>query len=279
MDGVDIVLPTQTFRLSRQFILQQMPESLFANAIELDTDATELPIDNPLITPEVMQFLVNYSHGIEPAAHMPQLTAVDAYLNVPWMQYYATPNYDLIVDQAHPNAQVNRGGIDRIINQDDTVTYAYLLWKGYDPPAIDLQTAVYYDSDAVHDLILKSKHFIPEPYRNDLVESLYQSISATTEGILGVWPDGLWDRILNDMNEVKAIFDLALLLSSGQYRAAYHYLIKSDYPFSRVVDASLQIMFTRPKDNPQYNIYWQIARSIRWVPQLPEHPTNIFGQW
>jgi hypothetical protein len=277
MDAMDIVLPTGTFRLPREFILQQMPGSLFANAIELDPQATELPINNPLITPEVMLFLVDYSQGFEPAAHMPELKAVDAYLNVPWMQYYATPNYNVVVDKVHPNADVNRNGIDHIINQDDTVTYAYLLWKGYDPPASDLQTAVYYDSDAIRDLILKSKHFIPEPYRNDLVDALYEVIRGTTESVLGEWPESLRGHVQNNMDEVKAIFELALLLSSGRYQEAYDLIQHSPYTFPEVVESSLRLMFIRPTDNPQYSEDWEEARSIRWVPQLPAEPTDIFG--
>lgn len=86
----------QTFFLSRDGIRTYFPGSLFAEVLELDPMTEVIPIPNPIVTPAVMQFLVNYSQGIEPVKHMPELVAVERYLNIPSILYYAEPLYDKI---------------------------------------------------------------------------------------------------------------------------------------------------------------------------------------
>lgn len=96
--AVTIVLEPygQTFLLPREFIEKDLPGSLFAEALEVDPMADTLPIPNPIVTPVVMQFLVDYSQGIEPIKHIPDLDAASRYLNIHWMLYYAEPLYDKI---------------------------------------------------------------------------------------------------------------------------------------------------------------------------------------
>jgi hypothetical protein len=90
----------QTFSLPRDFILTTLQGSLLADALELDPEATLIPMTNPIITPAVMQFLVDYSNGREPEKHIPDLISASRYLNLPWMLYYVDPLYDEI-----PNKQ------------------------------------------------------------------------------------------------------------------------------------------------------------------------------
>jgi hypothetical protein len=283
MGDIDIVLPTQTFHLSREFILQQMPGSLFANAIELDSKATELPINNPLITPEVMQFLVNYSHGIEPTHHLPELEAAEVYLNVPWMRYYSSPGYDLILDKVNPNAEVNRDGIEQIIYHDDSVAYQYLLSKGYDPPYIDLESAIYSPSTDIAKMILDTKDFTPQPSRKNLVNLIYAKIRGLPDIADDTDPTLVEGVVRDNMNYTRSLLDIALRLGQGRFQDAYIKVnaFSDEYPqeIPDIVFTCLYIMFAPPTDNPGYYEHaWQVARTIPWIPGLPEEPSNIFGQ-
>ena len=86
----------QSFSLPRDFILQILPESLFASALQEDVSSNEIVLDNPVITPNVMQILVDFSQGKEPKKHEPELVAADRYLNLPRFRVYAEPLYDRI---------------------------------------------------------------------------------------------------------------------------------------------------------------------------------------
>src|SRR5437868_13406626 len=84
----------QTFRLHRDYILQYLPDSLFAQALEGDPEATEIKIPNPVETRAVMKFLVDYSQVKEPEKHLPDLLKASSYLNIPCMLYYTDPLYE-----------------------------------------------------------------------------------------------------------------------------------------------------------------------------------------
>src|SRR5579885_3882315 len=96
--AVAINLPSshRTFFLSRDVIQSFLPRSLFAEALDLDPNATQIDIPNPLVTPEVMQVIVDYFEGKEPTKHVPALAEASKYLNIPWLLYYAEPLYDQI---------------------------------------------------------------------------------------------------------------------------------------------------------------------------------------
>lgn len=283
MGDINIVLPNHTFLLSKEFILTQMPGSLFANAIELDTDATELPIDNPLITPDVMHFLVNYSQGIEPEHHLQELQAAEVYLNVPWMCYYSTLGYDLIEDKVNPNAVVNQDSIKQIIYQDESTAYQYILSKGYDPPYTDLESAVHNSSPNIARIILASKQFIPQPSRKHLVNLVYAKILGLLDVADETDPEVIDVVIRDDMDYTQSLLDIALCLGQRRFRDAYikFNVFTEEYSLeiSYIVFACLYIMFAPPTDNPKYyREAWHAARTIPWIPELPEAPSNIFGQ-
>jgi hypothetical protein len=98
MDLVQIHLQpyNRTFTLSKDVIAQFLPQSLFAQALEEDPNATVIDITNPVVTPEAMQTILDYTQGMEPAVANPELAAVDRYLNIPWLKYYADPLYNHI---------------------------------------------------------------------------------------------------------------------------------------------------------------------------------------
>src|SRR5579884_4127959 len=98
MDSVQINLQpyNRTFTFSRATIAQFLPQSLLAQALEEDPNATTIDITNSVVTPEAMQTILDYTQGIEPAAANQELAAVDRYLNIPWLQYYADPLYNQV---------------------------------------------------------------------------------------------------------------------------------------------------------------------------------------
>lgn len=91
----------QTFILSRDAISQYLPQSLLAQALEEDPNATTIDIPNPIVTPEAMQTISDYTYGIEPDVANPELALVSRYLNIPELRYYADPLYNQIRRPVH----------------------------------------------------------------------------------------------------------------------------------------------------------------------------------
>jgi len=143
----------QTFLLPRDFIQTTLAGSLFAEALEGDPEATVIPMINPIVTPAVMQFLVDYSQGREPIQHIPYLplggahsvVAASRYLNIPWMLYYADPLYDAITDRGTLSSFLsarNLGLLNRAIKENHLWVVGYFLAKGVEPNFQMLETAV-----------------------------------------------------------------------------------------------------------------------------------------
>jgi hypothetical protein len=84
----------QTFTLQGEFIRQKLAGSLFAEALELDPEATEIRIPNSQVTPAALLCLVELSKGKEPTRHVPELAAAGHYLNIDVLLAYADPLYD-----------------------------------------------------------------------------------------------------------------------------------------------------------------------------------------
>lgn len=107
--SIDVFLEPfqQTFSLPKEFIQTTLQRSLLADALELDSEATLIPISNPIITPAVMQFLVDYSQGREPEKHIPDLIQASGYFGILWMLYYVDPLYDAITDKINWNSPNN----------------------------------------------------------------------------------------------------------------------------------------------------------------------------
>jgi ankyrin repeat protein len=141
---LNLVPHGRTFDLSKDFILEQMPESPLAQALNYDPDATSIEIPNTDVTPDAMQDIVNLSQGIEPTRHNPDLTLAERYLNIPWVLNYTDPLYDQIQRDniASPaNIEVFR----KAIYGGQFWVVSYLLSKGCDP-TFDNNWAVYWAS-------------------------------------------------------------------------------------------------------------------------------------
>lgn len=100
---IHLVPYQQTFSLSKDFIRKDLAKSLFAEAIELDPDAKEISITNPVITPKVLSCFVDLSQGKEPIQHNPDFASAGHYLNIDVLSAYADPLYDRVRLQVTPD--------------------------------------------------------------------------------------------------------------------------------------------------------------------------------
>jgi hypothetical protein len=144
----------QTFSLPRDFILSTLAGSLLADALEGDPEATVIPIPNSVITPAVMQFLVDFSQGIEPTKHIPDLIKASAYLNLPWMMYYVDPLYDYITDKVDLTSPSNRAVLNKAIQEDRVWVVGYYLNKGVKPTPENFVDAINAQAGDVFALLL-----------------------------------------------------------------------------------------------------------------------------
>lgn len=129
--SVEIKLPVYNWKLplSRDFIQTALPGSLLAEALEVDPTTPEITLPNPIITPETIQFLIDYSQGMEPQKHNPNLEGASHYLNIPWMLYYIDPMYDLI-DKSEIDSLANHILLDRAIRENHSLIVGYFIAKG-----------------------------------------------------------------------------------------------------------------------------------------------------
>lgn len=136
---INLPLYDQSWDLSREAILSVIPESLLGQALDAEPDVLEITITHPDVTPNAMQVIDDFLQGREPPHHIPGLKSSARYLNIPWIEYYSSPLYDLV---AHPfpgeswDRPKNQNLLDRAAGQGDTLMVAYLLNKGVSPVVI-----------------------------------------------------------------------------------------------------------------------------------------------
>src|SRR5581483_2818356 len=159
----------QVFSLSKDFILSSLPHSLFSEALQDDPLAEELILSNPDLTPEAMELIVNYSQGIEPLHHNPNLILANRYLNIPFLLYYVDPLYDQI-----PNRQIitdprNRDVWEEAIKTDRDLIVGYYIAKGWVPTDEDFITAATNGSMKVVRLLLGDARVNPADRNNEAI--------------------------------------------------------------------------------------------------------------
>lgn len=151
----------QTFSLPKDFILTTLHGSLFADALELDPEATLIPMTNPIITPAVMQFLVDYSQGKEPEKYIPDLIEASRYLNIPWMLYYTDPLYDYISNKQNWAAPDNGAIWSQAIKGNHVWIIGLLLAKGMPAGQFNLNEAITAKAVDVVALLLEKINYDP----------------------------------------------------------------------------------------------------------------------
>jgi ankyrin repeat protein len=184
-----------SFDLPKDFILSSLPQSLFAEALREDPTATELIIDNPIITPDIMQVLVNSVHGLEPERHNPNLFSAYRYLNIPWLLYYVDPLYDEIPNKTDITDLINTDIWSTALQTNHDLIVGYYLVKGWIPTNEDFLTAVKWGADKVVKILLENAQIDPA------VDNNFAIRWAAGQGYLEIVRLLLRDARVNSLDE------------------------------------------------------------------------------
>lgn len=83
--------------IAKDFILQEMPESILAQALQGDPEAKEIEIPSPYVTPKALDILHQLLKGKVPEKSEPECLAASRYLNYPLLGSFSSPLYDQVV--------------------------------------------------------------------------------------------------------------------------------------------------------------------------------------
>ena len=246
----------QTFSLPRDFILATLAGSLFAEALDVDPTATLIPIENPIVTPNVMQFLVDYSNRKEPERHIPDLIKASRYLNIPWMMYYVDPLYDYITDKVNWNSPLNEAIFKKAIQEDRVWVVGYYLLKGIKPKIDDLLEAIKAQAGDIFPLLLTyTTNLTPA----ELVELLQQAVkNGFKPGVdnLLTRGAGINLQMLEDAVEMDRVDILDPLLKIAQQQGNIGMILPYEYVLGR-----FQSMATT-RGKPQTLNYFQTQLNL-----------------
>lgn len=239
--SVDInLLPYNlTYTLPRDFILSTLVGSLLAEALDGDPEAMVIPMINPIVTPAVMQFLVDYSQGQEPIQHIPDLIEASRYLNIPWMLYYTDPLYDAITDRATLSSFLSVRNLDllnRAIRENRLWVVGYFLAKGVEPTFQMLEAAIKARSVDVFKILLSK--YTPKTRAN---LDYYEEYHSNSIGSL--------IRIAAQEGQINM---LALLLPKGEPNAPNRAL---DFAALANQIETVQWLLQRPDVDPTWDDY------------------------
>lgn len=129
---VKITTPTGVFSQHRETLLRVFAGSIIAQALEDDPTARELKLEQPFLTPSVLQIILNLAEGKEPETHEPKLQEASRWLNMPQLAVYADPLHDYI-DHKNPNSSCNRRVFAQALVNARYLIMRYLLEKGLCP--------------------------------------------------------------------------------------------------------------------------------------------------
>lgn len=166
-----------------------------------------------------MQIVVNYIQGIEPTQADPQLAAVDRYLNIPWLKYYAEPLYTnlrrpfgvKLVNLTYPQKEeldwTNISVFIQAVEQKRPLVIEYLRQKGFDFGGAFLY-AVCNRSDDVEQTAMRS---ILAPYKLDepILVAICDDEFSEVERIIAARPE-----IVEAVAIAAAYYDESITLRS-----------------------------------------------------------------
>jgi ankyrin repeat protein len=129
---VKITTATGVFSQHRETLLRAFAGSVIAQALEDDPTARELKLEQPFLTPSVLEIILNLAEGKEPETHEPKLQEASRYLNMPQLAVYSDPLQDYI-DHKNPNSSCNRRVFAQALVTGRYPVMKYLLEKGLCP--------------------------------------------------------------------------------------------------------------------------------------------------
>jgi ankyrin repeat protein len=238
------------FYLPEDFIRTALQGSLLDQALQEDSDATEIPIPNPDVTPEAMQFLVDYSQGKEPEKHLPSLILAERYLNIPWMLYYVDPMYDQIPDRANIKDPANQDILALAIGTNHDLIVGYFIAKGWKPTPDDLLQAYEASAWKVIRVLLMAGVDIELRVKTSLLDG------AAGDGELEVIKLLMRDPKLNPTEPAGANYPLRLASENGHHAVMRQLLtdprvdpnvVIQDHHHDRYDEEALRILANDPR--------------------------------
>lgn len=130
---VILTLYQKSWELSRQRILDIIPDSLLAQALQTEPDVGEIQLENPDVTPEALNIITDLLQGKEPPHHIPNLSSSARYLNLPCLLYYEDPLYDQVDKRGNYDTCKNRELMNEAVRTGRHAILEYLLLKGVIP--------------------------------------------------------------------------------------------------------------------------------------------------
>jgi ankyrin repeat protein len=125
--SIQVKIPSGIYSLNRNGLQTKWPESLIAQALELEPEGKEIVIANPCVTSEVMSIL----EGHKPERHNPKLLEAGRYLNIPDLEVCSDPLYDHI--DPNPNSVMNQRVFAEALTTGHLSIVMYLLDLGLCP--------------------------------------------------------------------------------------------------------------------------------------------------
>jgi len=107
------------------------PDNIITQALEMSHD-DEIKFDKPFLTSKVMQIIRDLLTGIVPKTHEPDLMEAARFLNMPELEVYASPLYELI-DQKNPQSLQNKRVFAEALTSQKLPLVMYLLDLGLIP--------------------------------------------------------------------------------------------------------------------------------------------------
>lgn len=115
--------------IPKEFILNEMPESILAQALQGDPEAKEIEIPSADVTPRALWAILHLSEGKTPVRSESEYFAAARYLNYPLLGAFSSRLYDQL-DKVNINCESNRA---RLATSDAIKTILpYLVWRHFD---------------------------------------------------------------------------------------------------------------------------------------------------
>jgi hypothetical protein len=120
--------------LSKDFILQEMPETILGQALQGDPEAKEIEIPSPDVTPKALAVIVLLSEGKTPLRSEPECYQAGRYLNYPLLAAFGDLLYNRI-DRVSINCERNQ----TLLKQSPRIEnfLSYLIWRQLDFSFVD----------------------------------------------------------------------------------------------------------------------------------------------
>lgn len=129
--SVRIIISSGEITLDSKKLQVVYPENIISQALEMSQD-TDITFNKPFLTQRVMQIISDLLSDIEPKTHDPDMIDAARFLNMPKLETYGVPLYDLI-DQKNLQSIRNKRIFAEALTGNKISMVMYLLDLGLIP--------------------------------------------------------------------------------------------------------------------------------------------------